>query len=107
MKISNCVAAAAALVQLFFSAAASAQPQAPEPDRKLFREIYQELVEINTTDSAGDTTRASQAMAARLKAAGFTEADMQVIVPPGAPKKGNLVVRYKGTGAKKPLLLLA
>lgn len=46
-------------------------------------------------------------MAARLKAGGFTEAELQVLVPDGAPKKGNLVVRLKGTGTKKPLLLLA
>jgi acetylornithine deacetylase/succinyl-diaminopimelate desuccinylase-like protein len=92
---------------LFSGAIVSAQPQAPEADRKLFREIYQELVEINTTDSVGDNTQAAQAMAARLKAAGFTDAEMQVVVPPGAPKKGNLVARLRGTGAKKPLLLLA
>jgi len=82
-----------------------AQPLTPE--QKLFREIYQELVEINTTDSAGDTTRASEAMAARLKAGGMSADDIKVIVPPGGPKKGNLVARLKGSGAKKPILLLA
>jgi acetylornithine deacetylase/succinyl-diaminopimelate desuccinylase-like protein len=86
---------------------AGAQSQALTPEQKLLREIYQELVEINTTDASGDTTRAAQAMAARLKAGGFTDADMQIIVPPGGPKKGNLVARLKGSGAKKPLLLLA
>jgi len=40
-------------------------------------------------------------MAARLKAAGYTDADVQVIMPPGGPKKGNLVARLKGSGAKK------
>jgi len=105
MKSLNRIAPVAALAML--CNLASAQPQAPEADRKLFREIYQELVEINTTDSVGDNTQAAQAMAARLKAAGFTDAEMQVVVPPGAPKKGNLVARLRGTGAKKPLLLLA
>ena len=97
---------AAALMQ---AAPSVAHAQAPQltADQKLFREIYQELVEINTTDSVGDTTQAARAMAARLKAAGFSDADMQIIVPAGAPKKGNLVARLKGTGAKKPLLLLA
>jgi acetylornithine deacetylase/succinyl-diaminopimelate desuccinylase-like protein len=97
-------------ILLFFALAAStafAQSLTPEAERKLFREIYQELVEINTTDSIGDTTQASRAMAARLKANGFSDADMQVIVPPGGPKKGNLVARLKGSGAKKPILLLA
>ena len=107
MKLIDAVSSATALALLVCGAAASAQPQAPEADRKLFREIYQELVEINTTDSVGDNTQAAQAMAARLKSAGFTDTEMQIVVPPGAPKKGNLVARLKGTGAKKPLLLLA
>ncbi len=82
-------------------------PGPPTPDQTLLREIYKELVEINTTDSVGDTTAAARAMAARLKAGGFADADLQIIVPPGAPRKGNLVARLKGTGAKAPLLLLA
>ncbi len=96
---------AAAALQLSISAFA----QSPQlsPDQKLLREIYEELVEINTTDSAGDTTQAARAMAARLRAGGYADADLHVIVPPGAPKKGNLVARLKGSGAKKPLLLLA
>lgn len=69
------------------------------------KEIYQQLIEINTTDSVGSTTTAADAMAARLKAAGFPAADVQVLGP--NPRKGNLVARYRGTGAKKPLLLLA
>ena len=107
MKLIDAVSSATALALLFCGAIVSAQPQAPEADRKLFREIYQELVEINTTDSVGDNTQAAQAMAGRLKSAGFTDIEMQIVVPPGAPKKGNLVARLKGTGAKKPLLLLA
>ncbi len=87
--------------------AQSACAQALTAEQKLLREIYQELVEINTTDSAGDTTLAAQAMAARLRAGGIPAADIQIIVPPGGPKKGNLVARLRGTGAKKPLLLLA
>ena len=75
-------------------------------DQKLLREIYQELVEINTTDSVGDTTKAAEAMAARLRAGGISADDIKIIVPPGGPKKGNLVARLKGSGAKKPLLLL-
>ncbi|MEP7157765.1 MAG: M20/M25/M40 family metallo-hydrolase [Betaproteobacteria bacterium] len=78
-----------------------------KPHDKLLREIYQELVEINTTDSAGDCTQAARAMAARLKTGGYADSDMQVIVPPDGPKKGNLVARLKGNGSKKPLMLLA
>jgi acetylornithine deacetylase/succinyl-diaminopimelate desuccinylase-like protein len=69
------------------------------------REIFKQLVEINTTDSVGSTTVAAEAMAARFKAAGFPAADVQVLGP--NPRKGNLVVRYRGNGSKRPLLLLA
>jgi acetylornithine deacetylase/succinyl-diaminopimelate desuccinylase-like protein len=81
--------------------------QAPTPAQQELRAVYKELVEINTTDSAGSCTVAAQAMAKRLKASGFTDADMQLIVPPNGPKKGILVTRLKGSGAKRPLLLLA
>jgi acetylornithine deacetylase/succinyl-diaminopimelate desuccinylase-like protein len=69
------------------------------------REIFKQLVEINTTHSVGNTTQAADAMAARFKAAGFPDADIRVLGP--KPNKGNLVVRYRGTGARRPLLLLA
>ena len=55
--------------------------------------------------STGDTARAAEAIAARLHAAGFSGSDVQVFVP--APRKGNLVARLRGTGARKPILLLA
>jgi acetylornithine deacetylase/succinyl-diaminopimelate desuccinylase-like protein len=64
------------------------------------------LIEINTTDTpAGNVTKAAEAVAARLKAAGFPASDIQVLGPD--PKKHNLVARYRGTGAHKPLLLVA
>jgi acetylornithine deacetylase/succinyl-diaminopimelate desuccinylase-like protein len=76
------------------------------PHEQRARAIYKELVEINTTDTPdGSVTKASEAMAARLKAAGFAEGDVKVLGP--APTKFNLVARYRGTGAKRPMLLLA
>ena len=71
------------------------------------REIFQQLVEINTQDSDGNVTAAAEAMAARFKAAGFPDADVAIVGD--APKRKNLVVRYRGTGASglKPILLLA
>jgi acetylornithine deacetylase/succinyl-diaminopimelate desuccinylase-like protein len=77
------------------------------PVQKQMRAIYQELVETNTTNSVGSCTVAAQKMAARLKAGGFKDSELQIIIPPGGPKKGNLVARLKGDGSKKPLLLLA
>jgi acetylornithine deacetylase/succinyl-diaminopimelate desuccinylase-like protein len=86
-------------------AALPAAAPAQTPQQQAFRDIYRELVEIDTTDVTGDTLKAAQAMAARLKAAGFPEADIRVIST--GPRKGNLVARLRGTGAKKPMLLLA
>lgn len=77
------------------------------PVQKQMRAIYQELVETNTTNSVGSCTVAAQKMARRLKAGGFKDSELQIIIPPGGPKKGNLVARLKGDGSKKPLLLLA
>jgi hypothetical protein len=86
-----------ALVSLA-GAVASAQTLSPRQQRAV--DIYKELVEINTVTATGDTARAADAMAARLRAAGFPDADVQVFKP--APHKGNLVARLHGTGARKP-----
>jgi acetylornithine deacetylase/succinyl-diaminopimelate desuccinylase-like protein len=76
------------------------------PHQQLARDLLQELIEIDTTDSKGDNTLAAQAMANQLLAAGFDEADVHVLEP--APKKGNLVVRLRGRDVgRKPILLLA
>jgi acetylornithine deacetylase/succinyl-diaminopimelate desuccinylase-like protein len=86
-------------------AAQTSRPLAPH--QRLAREVYKELVEINTVDSVGSVTRAAEAVARRFRAAGFPARDVQLLVPPGKPTKGNLVVRYRGRGQGKPLLLLA
>jgi acetylornithine deacetylase/succinyl-diaminopimelate desuccinylase-like protein len=99
------VVVAAVLVSPVSRPGPSAQPATLEPHQQLLREIYQELIEINTTNSVGDNTKAAEAMARRLIAAGFPAADVQVLVP--TPRKGNMVARLRGTGARRPLLLLA
>ena len=91
------------------SGAARAQSGAPDAERQALREIFRELIEINTVDPHGDVTRAAEAMRARLISTGFAAEDVRVVVPAGNAKKGNLVARYRSarpTG-KKPLLLLA
>jgi len=76
------------------------------PHQQLARDIYKQLVEINTTENAGSTTVAAEAMAARFRAAGVPAADIFLGGP--RPRKGNLVVRLHGRSANlKPLLLLA
>ena len=76
------------------------------PHQQLARDIYKQLVEINTTLSAGNTTEAAEAMAARFRAAGVPAADIFVGGP--QPRKGNLVIRMRGRSSSlKPILLLA
>ena len=104
--------AAALLLAAAAPLVAQSAPRAPSlaPHQQLAREIYKELIEINTADSVGSVTRAAEAMAKRFLDAGFPAADVRVLVPQGKPTKGNLVVRYRGrAGAKaaRPLLLLA
>src|SRR5262249_56689791 len=94
---------AAGMIALF--AATIGPARALPPKQQLAFDIYKELVEINPVTQTGDTGRAADAMAARLIAAGFDSADVQVLKP--APRKGNLVARLRGTGARKPMLLLA
>jgi acetylornithine deacetylase/succinyl-diaminopimelate desuccinylase-like protein len=84
-----------------------AQTLTLDEHQRLLFDIYKELVETNTSDSVGDNTAAAEKMAARLRAAGFPAEDVQVIVHPDNAKKGNLVARLRGTGARKPILLLA
>src|SRR5688572_8631814 len=74
----------------------------PESERARVRAIYEQLVNSNTSYSTGQTTPAAEAMAQRLLAAGFPRED--VFVGGAAPHKANLVVRYRGTGAARPLL---
>jgi acetylornithine deacetylase/succinyl-diaminopimelate desuccinylase-like protein len=83
----------------------SASAQSGSPQQQFALDAYKELVEINTVTPSGDTGKAADAMAARLRAAGFPESDVQVFKP--APRKGNLVARLRGAGARKPILLLA
>lgn len=78
--------------------------QIDEATKQLSRDIFKELIEINTTDSVGNNTAAAEAMAKRLLDAGFPQTDVAVL---GAhERKKNLVARLRGTGAKKPVLLI-
>ena len=92
------------LVAFVSSGAVLIAQNAPHDARA--RAIFKELIEINTTDTpAGNVTKAAEAVAARLKSAGFPSSDVQVLGP--NPRKHNLVARLRGTGARRPLLLLA
>lgn len=88
--------------------AAHAQDAQLRPDQAQFRGLYKELVETNTTLSAGSCTLAAERMGARLKAAGIPDAQITYFAVPDHPKEGGLVAVYPGTSKKlKPMLLLA
>src|SRR5271155_2815209 len=84
---------------------AFAQTMPPAADMKLAHDIYKQFVEIQSGYTTGSTTPVAEAAAARLKEAGFPDAD--IFLGGASPKKFNLVARYHGTGAQRPLLLLA
>jgi acetylornithine deacetylase/succinyl-diaminopimelate desuccinylase-like protein len=99
------IALLAALVSILPVMSGPATADGLSPQQQLAFDIYKELVEINTVTATGNTAQAAEAMAARLRAAGFAEADVHAFSP--APRKGNLVARLRGTGARKPILLVA
>jgi acetylornithine deacetylase/succinyl-diaminopimelate desuccinylase-like protein len=71
--------------------------------QKLARDIFKELIEINTTSSNGSTP-AAEAMASRLRTAGFPEKDIHILGPD--PLHQNLVVRFHGSGKRRPVLFI-
>jgi acetylornithine deacetylase/succinyl-diaminopimelate desuccinylase-like protein len=93
------------VISLLLAAATAAGTFSPPADRELVRAVYEELVNINTSYSTGQTTPAAEAVARRLLEAGWPKED--VVVLGAAPHKANVVARYRGTGRARPLLLLA
>ncbi len=104
MTRASLVLASALLGAFAAEGAWAADPASPKAADALALEVFRELVEINTTDSVGSVTAASEAMAKRFLAAGFPAADVAVLGP--NERKKNLVVRLHGTGVHRPLLLM-
>lgn len=107
-------ATALATAALLASAAhAAPAPKAPprasaDTGEPAFRALYKELVETNTSFSAGDCTLAANRVAARLRTAGFPDDQLVLFTPPDKPKDGGLVAIYPGKDPKaKAVLLLA
>jgi acetylornithine deacetylase/succinyl-diaminopimelate desuccinylase-like protein len=84
--------------------ATNSNAQIDEATKQLAHDMFKQLVEINTTDSVGNVTTASEAMALRFRDAGFRESDIQVLGP--NDRKKNLVLRLHGSGKRKPVLLI-
>lgn len=89
---------------LFAFACATLAAQMEDSPRQLARDIFRQLIEINTTDSVGSTAPACEAMAQRLRDAGIPASDIQILGP--SEKRENLVARYRGTGARRPILMI-
>lgn len=116
MRFSHCLAAslcvlasagASQAADLRASKQSSASKQA-RTGETAFRELYKELIEINTTLSVGSCTNASNAMKAHLLKAGYAENDLHIIASPDRPQDGNLIALLPGTDASlKPMMLLA
>ena len=99
-----------ALLAASLSLTLMARSEAADADagRAAFREIYQEMVEIDSSQSTGSCTKVVRAAQARLQAAGYGEGDMQVVIPEGKPEDGNIVARIRAKNpSKKGVLLLA
>jgi acetylornithine deacetylase/succinyl-diaminopimelate desuccinylase-like protein len=99
------VVVSAALVSMLPAISGHAAAEGLSPHQQLAFDIYKELIEINTVTATGDTARAAEAMAARLHEAGFADADIHAFS--SAPHKGDFVARLHGSGARKPILLVA
>src|SRR4051812_46620155 len=97
---------ALALIATLAGAPLSAQTLTPY--QQLGRDLLKELVETNTEHSIGSTTKAAELLAARFRAAGFPAADVTIVGPDTGMEavNKNLVVRYRGAGRRRPVLLI-
>src|SRR5690349_315255 len=97
-----------ALLLGFIALTSSSAQQPLTPYQQLGRDILRQLVETNTEYSLGSTTKAAELLAARFHAAGFAAADVQIVGPDTGrdAKDRNLVVRYRGAGKRRPILLI-
>lgn len=96
---------ALALAAAVLAAPTARAQTAPSPeDRARADEIFEELIEIPSVSETPETVRAAEAMAARLRAAGFPDEDVRVVDLEGT---GNLLARYRGSSDAPPILLMA
>jgi acetylornithine deacetylase/succinyl-diaminopimelate desuccinylase-like protein len=101
MRMVSMMAMAATLIT------ASPAPAQQRADQRAFFDLYKELVETNTVVDVGSCTQAAAQIAARMKAAGYTDAEITPFSTPDHPKDGGLVAVLKGSDPRaKPILLL-
>jgi acetylornithine deacetylase/succinyl-diaminopimelate desuccinylase-like protein len=78
--------------------------QIDDATKQLSHDIFKQLIEINTTDSVGNVSTASKALAQRFQDAGFPASDLHILGP--NDRKKNLVLRLHGSGKHRPVLLI-
>jgi acetylornithine deacetylase/succinyl-diaminopimelate desuccinylase-like protein len=105
IRIVPCIATTLLITMSAFAGDLPPAPQPPDAIKVLALEVLKNLVETNTTHAQG-STGAAEALAARLRAAGFAPGDLTLIAPTDHPTKGNLVIRLHGQGNGKPLLFI-
>ena len=96
-----------ALAPLFLATLAGVAAAAPRPDQLEFTALFRELIETNTSHSAGNCTLAAERMTGHLKSAGFNDAELHPFGVPEYPKERGVVAVLQGSGHAKPVLLLA
>jgi acetylornithine deacetylase/succinyl-diaminopimelate desuccinylase-like protein len=108
MKYTRMLGAVGLAMAMQAAALAQEAPMTPlRPDQVAFLALYKELVETNTTLSAGSCTLAAERLASHLKAAGFADADVTQFSVAEHPKEGGLVAILHGRSSNaKPILLL-
>ena len=89
-------------------AVASAHAQQPlDANKAEARDIFREIIGINSAWKAGSTSPVARAIARRFLDAGFPAKDVIVIGPAG-DKDSSVIVRYEGKSKSlKPILLMA
>ena len=98
----------AALLTVPMALPAAAAPDPSGEGEPAFRALFKELIETNTEHSVGSCSLAAQQISARLKAAGYTDADIHLFAPDSAPKDGGVVATLAGSDLKaKAVLLMA
>lgn len=80
-----------------------AGPVPPADNQKLAHDIFKQIVEIHSVHNVG-TKDVADALVARLKAGGFSDADIHELPEEKYPNQVNVVVRLKGKGKGKPIL---
>ena len=85
---------------------ASAQSPAKANGEAVFRAMFREMVETDTSFATGDCTTLANKIAARMKASGFPADQIYTFVPAEQPKAGTLVAVLPGKDPRAKAVLM-